>query len=85
MIFRYLPKFKKQFAKLTPKLQMQFGERVKLFQTDPTNIQLRIHPLKGQFAGYWSMNISGDLRALYYYEGDEVILFALIGTHSQLY
>ena len=67
------------------RFQKQFDERLRLFIADPTNPQLRVHPLKGKFAGYWSMNISGDMRALYLKQGEEMILFALIGTHSELY
>lgn len=81
----YLPKFKKQFGILTPKLQQQFEDRVVMFLADPTMLQLHNHPLKGTYAGYWSININGDLRALYYIEDDEIIIIALIGTHSQLY
>lgn len=85
MRFRYLPTFKKQFKKLPPKLQDQFEQRVRLFVEDPASDILRIHPLKGKYKGYWSMNVSGNLRALFIRRGDEVIVFALIGTHSQLY
>jgi len=85
MRVRYLPKFKKQFKKLPKKLQQQFTERLQLFTHNPTDVRLRVHPLKGNYAGYWSMNISGDLRALFYREGEAIVIFALIGTHSQLY
>jgi len=85
MIIRYLLKFKKQYQKLPLKLQAQFGDRLKLFLHDPTDVRLRVHPLKGAYGGYWSMNVSGDLRALFYKEGEETVIFALIGTHSQLY
>ena len=85
MTIRYLPKFKKQYKKLPPKLQAQFDERLRLFVVDPTAPQLRVHPLKGTYTGYWSMNVSGDLRALYVMDGDAVVIFALIGTHSELY
>lgn len=85
MIIRYLPKFKKQYKKLPSKMQDQFDERVQLFATDPTLPMLKVHPLKGKYAGYWSMSVSGDVRALYIIDGDTIIIFALIGTHSQLY
>lgn len=85
MTIQYTPKFKKQYKKLPLELQRQFDERLKLFVTDPTNPMLRVHPLKGSYRGYWSLNISGDLRAIYLKKGDEIIIFALIGTHSQLY
>ncbi len=85
MIIQYALKFKKQYKKLPPKYQKQFDDRLGLFLVDPTNPQLHVHPLMGAYRGYWSMNISGDLRALYLKNGEEIIIFALIGTHSQLY
>jgi addiction module RelE/StbE family toxin len=85
MQIRYLPKFKKQYKKLPQKFQEQFDERLKLFLVDPTSPQLRVHPLKGKFAGYWSLNVNGDIQALYLLEGETMVIFALIGTHSELY
>ena len=85
MVIQYTFKFKKQYQKLPPKFQSQFDDRLKLFLFDPTNPKLKTHPLKGNFLGYWSMNISGDLRALYLVRDNHIIIFALIGTHSQLY
>ena len=85
MTLKYLPKFKKQYKKLPQNFQKQFDNRMRLFVQDPTNQLLRIHPLKGNYAGYWSLNVNGDIRALYKIQGDEIVIFALIGTHSELY
>lgn len=85
MIFQYAHRFKKQYKKLPTQFQKQFDHRLKLFVDDPTSPQLRVHPLSGKYRGYWSLNINGDLRALYLKEGEEIIIFALIGTQSQLY
>lgn len=85
MTIRYLPKFKKQYKKLPKKLQDQFDERLQLFLIDPTLPMLRVHPLKGEFAGYWSLSVNGDIRALYLVDGEAIIIFALIGSHSELY
>jgi len=85
MIIQYLPKFKKQYKKLPKVFQLQFDERLQLFLIDPTAPMLRVHPLKGEYAGYWSMNVNGDIRALYVLKGEELIIFALIGSHSELY
>jgi addiction module RelE/StbE family toxin len=85
MIVQYLPKFKKQYKKLPQRFQEQFDERVRLFTIDPTHPKLRAHPLKGELAGYWSMNVNGDIRALYIMQGETIIIFALIGSYSQLY
>lgn len=85
MTIRYLPKFKKQYKKLPKKIQDQFDEKIVLFVTDPTLPVLKVHPLKGNFKGYWSMNVNGDVRALYIMDGDSIVIFGIIGTHSQLY
>ena len=85
MAIRYLPTFKKQYKKLPKKFQEQFDERLQLYLQDPTLPMLRVHPLKGKFAGYWSLNVNGDIRALYLLEGETIIIFALTGSHSELY
>jgi addiction module RelE/StbE family toxin len=85
MVIQYLSSFKKQYQKLAPKLQQQFHLRLLQLLNNPTDPRLRIHPLKGTYAGYWSMNVTGDVRAIYLLRGDDVIIFALIGTHSELY
>ena len=85
MIIRRTARFKKQYKKLPAKLQAQFDDRLRIFIDNPADVRVRNHPLKGELAGYWSIDISGDLRALYRKEGEEIIIFAIIGTHSQLY
>jgi addiction module RelE/StbE family toxin len=85
MTIRYTNTFKKQYKKLPSKIQTQFDNRLKLFIKDQTDSRLRVHPLKGRYAGYWSMSVSGDFRALFRRDGDEIIIFGLIGTHSELY
>ena len=85
MLIQYLPKFKKQYKKLPLKFQNQFDERLQLFLLDSTLPLLRVHPLKGNYAGYWSISVNGDIRALYIRQGQSIIIFALIGSHSELY
>lgn len=85
MIIKYEKQFKKQYKNLPKKIQLQFYERLELFLKNPSVPTLRNHPLKGKYLGYWSINVSGDIRALYKMEGKTIIIFALIGTHSKLY
>lgn len=77
--------FTRQFKKLRAKQQERFYERLVLFKKNPHDRLLRDHALRGKYKGYRSIDIEGDLRALYYIEGDRVVIFAIIGTHSQLY
>lgn len=78
-------RFQKQYKKLPPKLQRQTKLRIELWQEQPDNPLLRLHRLEGSMARFYSINISGDLRALYEIIGDKVYVYEMIGTHSQLY
>lgn len=85
MQVQYTKTFKNQYKKLPAKVQKQFDARLYLFAVDKTTPQLRVHPLKGSYAGYWSINVNGDVRAIYKEMDNMLVLFAFIGTHSQLY
>lgn len=85
MIIKTTKKFDKQYAKLSQKNKANFKQKIEVFRNNPFDKQLRNHPLKGKYLGYRSINITGDLRALYQIKGNTVTIFAFIGTHSQLY
>ncbi|OGL29573.1 hypothetical protein A3D14_01665 [Candidatus Saccharibacteria bacterium RIFCSPHIGHO2_02_FULL_47_12] len=85
MTIRYSRKFIKQLSKQPEKIQKAFTLRLKLFQEDPLDPILRQHPLKGKLKGYYSIDVTGDVRAIYEIEGKQIYLYVMIGTHSQLY
>lgn len=78
-------KFVKQFKKLPHKLQERFKERRDLFLVNPAHPLLDNHALTGDRLGQWSINITGDWRALYEFQDVETVIFAEIDTHSNLY
>ena len=84
MIIKTTKHFDKQYAKLSPKIKHQFNIRLTIFIVDPFDATLRNHALQGRYLGYRSIDISGDVRALYTTRGEVVIIFGFIGTHSQL-
>lgn len=77
--------FEKQFGKLQPKLKEKFKERRNLFLVEPFHPILNNHALTGERSGQWSINITGDYRALYVFQGEDAIVFIEIDTHSNLY
>lgn len=85
MAIRFSERFKKQYQKLPAKLQKQTKSRLELWQEDPTNSLLRLHRLEGALSGYCSINIIGDIRALYEVIGDDICLYDMIDSHSQMY
>ena len=85
MIIKTTKHFDKQYAKLSPKIKQQFNTRLTVFIVDPFDAALRNHALKGRYLGYRSIDIGGDVRAIYTTRGEVVIIFGFVGTHSQLY
>lgn len=77
--------FKKHYKKLSASQQHQVDNRLELFMQNPGHPTLNNHALKGLYKGYRSINITGDLRALYEPVGNKKALFILVDTHSNLY
>ena len=78
-------RFEKMAQKLSPKVKQKMIERIDLFTQDPLSSQLRNHALHTPYKGSYSIDITGDYRALYELVDEETALFTHIGTHSQLY
>ena len=77
--------FIKKYKKLRKSEQQRFKERKNIFTNDPFCPILQNHQLHGEWEGYGSINIGGDLRAIYYYENLNIVKFINIETHSNLY
>ena len=76
--------FEKQLKKLTSKQKDSFKKKLKIFVNDAFDRVLNNHSLKGKNKHYRSINIEGDLRALYTTK-ENTVYFLEIGTHSELY
>ncbi len=76
--------FQKQLRKAPLKIKEAFRNRRTLFFQDPFHPKLRNHQLTGKYKSYRSINVTGDWRAIYS-EHHDVIIFEMLGTHSQLY
>jgi len=77
--------FEKQFKKLPKKLKQKAIERLQLFVSDPMDYRLDNHPLTGECAGHRSIDVTGDMRAIYKKVDERVARFVAIGSHSELY
>lgn len=85
MKIRFHRHFDKQYQKLKKSEQEKARERLILFLENPFNPVLNNHPLKGKFLDYRSINITGDLRAIYKMVGENEAIFVAIDIHSHLY
>ncbi len=80
----YHKKFKKKYKKLFRKDQDRFNETLIVFEDNPFEKSLQNHILHGKYKDCRSINITGDLRAIYKNKSDSII-FIDIDTHSNLY
>lgn len=81
-------RFDKQLRLAPLKIKVAFRDRLALYLKNPFNPLLNNHTLIGKFSSLRSINITGDWRALYSEYADKrekVIIFEILGTHSQLY
>ncbi|MBI2635437.1 MAG: hypothetical protein HYW79_02735 [Parcubacteria group bacterium] len=58
---------------------------MRLFVEDPYHPVLNNHALKERYQGYRSIDITGDLRALFELRGENIAFFIIVDTHSNLY
>ena len=77
--------FEKKYFKLSVFHKEKFKERRNLFIDNPFHPILKNHPLHGKYKGYFSINITADLRAIYKLLGSDTAFFINIDTHSNLY
>lgn len=85
MRIRYKRSFLKRYVKLSATLRAKCDERIRLFCVGPSHPLLSNHALKGDRLGQWSINVTGNWRALYEFQDAETVVFVEIGTHPYLY
>ena len=54
------------------------------FVANPRDPLLRTNKLRGELADYWAFSVDDDLRVLFRWEGEEVLLVNL-GSHDVVY
>lgn len=72
----YDPAFLDKFKKVDVRIRKSVKEKILIF------------PLKREYQGYRSIDITEDYRALYkevQQEDERIAYFVLLGTHDQLY
>ncbi|MEJ0053788.1 MAG: type II toxin-antitoxin system mRNA interferase toxin, RelE/StbE family [bacterium] len=76
--------FEKRVSRLPAGIRRALVERLRLFMADPQNPLLNNHPLRGEWTGFRSINVTGDWRLIYEMVGDAIVLTD-IDTHHNLY
>lgn len=85
MYIRFQKRAIKDFGKLSQSQQSAFKKRLHIFADEPFHPILHNHALHGVYETCRSINITGDIRAIYDTPETNTARFLRIGTHTQLY
>lgn len=77
--------FEKKFKKHDSKIKKSFLSNLNEFESNPFSKKLNNHALKGKYTGYRSINVTGDMRAIFILISKIEALFVDIDNHSNLY
>lgn len=83
----YSPYFIKQYRKLTNKnklLKLSIKKVINQFLKSPQNPSLRLHKLKGKMVDDWSISVEANIRIIFTYVKDGILLVD-IGNHDDVY
>lgn len=84
----YTTRFKRQLNQASLEIKTAFKEARELFYDNQDHSSLRNHALRGKFAGFRSIDVTEDYRALFKIRKTKtqtIITFYLLGTHKELY
>ena len=76
--------FNKKLAKAPTGIKLAVRQALELFRENAHHEALRNHLLTERYAGFRSIDVTEDWRALYRSEPERII-FVEIGTYDQLY
>ena len=78
----------RKVVKKQPRLAQNIQDTLELLCSDPFQIQLRTHKLKGELKDSYACSVDYDLRIIFkfvQYEQTQAILLQSIGTHDEVY
>ena len=79
----YSKAFKKHYKKLSEVAKKQIKKKIKFFVENPTHPSLRTKKIQGT-DGIWESSVNMDIRIIWFYENNELILLLDIGHHDIL-
>jgi len=78
----YSTNFAKGLKKLSKDLIGIAIKKEKIFKENPLHPSLRLHELRGDFKGIWSISINTNYRIIFERQKNGDILFISIGNHD---
>jgi addiction module RelE/StbE family toxin len=85
---KYTKPFKRDLNRVSFEIKIAFREARDLFYANPYHPALRNHALTEKYAGFRSIDVTGDYRAVFRIretKKETVVTFHILGTHQALY
>jgi len=81
--FTYTNRFQKHFKKLTSQEKNQIMKKLDLLSENPSHPSLRTKRIQGT-DDLFESSVNMDIRIIWYYEGDIMIILVDVGHHDIL-
>ena len=81
--FTFSRDFKKHYKKLSIHEKNQLANKLKLLAVNPSHPSLRTKRIKGTDK-LFECSVNMDIRIIWYYEGDKMIILVDVGHHDIL-
>lgn len=81
--FTFTHRFQKQFKKLTSQEKKQLKSKLELLSENPSQPSLRTKRIQGT-TDLFECSVNMDIRIIWYYEGDKMIILIDVGNHDIL-
>ena len=81
--FTYSDRFKKHYKSLATQEKKQLQTKLNLLSKNPYHPSLRTKRIQGS-DGLFECSVNMDIRIVWYYEGDKMIILVDVGHHDIL-
>lgn len=81
--FTFTKRFQKHFKDLTEQEKKQLRNKLQLLEENPMHPSLRTKRIKGT-VDLFESSVNMDIRIIWYYEGDKMIILVDVGHHDIL-
>ena len=81
----YLPKFIRQFKKLSNDTKKEAVVKEEIFRNDPFDKRLSTHKLKGSLKSFWAFSVDRRYRIIFDFADKSTVRFYSIGNHDIYY
>ena len=81
--FTFTDRFKKSFKSFTDTEKKQISNKLKLLADNPSHPSLRVKRIQGT-SDLFECSVNMNIRIIWYYEGDTIIILVDIGHHDIL-